>query len=407
MKKKLIRILVLPVLLLAGVIIWLCVKPSPDAPEFSPANVQPQIVPYKNFFNDCLAASPFEGGKMWANVRSQTTDYHCYLYDLERQIVLGDLIKGDPAFMNRDGSKLLCAQRAPRESVLESVFGRLSRIFSGSRPSRRSPRSVDMETYWVLDLKRNQAAKIGRIPQLSGAGSMSVPSPDFRYGYNKPTGSPDAEFFVFDLEKERSTRVVIGGQRVIRPEGWWDEQTIVIKTSGNDFLFYDVAAGETKPFLSLGQLVDFFTKAGIAEDATNANFIASWNGRGYNLFLTDTHKRWQAAESYLIRVEPPGATLKLVAAKFRFGWSDRLDATAKYYVYSGREPGAGSSGVFLRDLENNTERTLVAADGGKQFSTPRFYHDGVTFTRDNRLWWIDLNGANRKRLFPPPDAAPE
>jgi hypothetical protein len=404
MKKKLIRILVLLMALLAAVIVWWCVKPSLDAPEFRPVGIPPQITPYRYIFYDFLAANPFEGGKMWINVMSQTKSNHCYLYDIERQTVLGELFRGDPVFTMGNGSKLLCAQRLSPGSAGRPLLGRVSRFFPFSK---RSPRSAsDWEVIWVLDLKRNHAVNIGRIPQLAGAGSTTVPAPGFRFGYNKPTGSPNSEFFVFDLEKERSLRVAVGGQQAIYPVAWWDEKTIVIKTANGDFLLYDVATAETKPFLSAGQLADFFAKAGIAEDSTNANGIASWNGNGYNLFLTDTHKRWLAEESFLIQIEPAGATLKLISPKFWFGWSDRLDAATRHYIYSGREPGAGSSGVFLRDLESNTEQMLVAADGGKQFSTPRFYNEGVIYTRNQMLWWINLNGADLKRVFPPPDAGP-
>jgi hypothetical protein len=120
--------------------------------------------------------------------------------------------------------------------------------------------------------------------------------------------------------------------------------------------------------------------------------------------LTDTHKKWQATNSYLIKLERPGAALNLMAGDFKFEWSDHLDPTTIRYVYSGREAGDRTTGVFLRDLGQNTTRTLVVPDESRYFSLPRFYHDGVIYVRSNMLWWIDLNGSNHTCVFPPPAA---
>jgi hypothetical protein len=114
-----------------------------------------------------------------------------------------------------------------------------------------------------------------------------------------------------------------------------------------------------------------------------------------------------AVESYLIKVGRPGATLSLISTNFKFEWSDHLDSTASYYLYSGRDSGQASSAVFLRDLRNNTDRPLVPSDGGGYFSIPRFYREGVIYVRSNMLWRIDFNGSNQTRIFPPPEIRPE
>jgi len=91
-----------------------------------------------------------------------------------------------------------------------------------------------------------------------------------------------------------------------------------------------------------------------------------------------------------------------MAADFKFEWSDHLDPTATFYLYTGRQIGDRSAGVFLRDLRDNTTRTLVVPDNSRYFSMPRFHHDGVIYVRSNSLWWIDLNGSNQTCVFPAP-----
>jgi hypothetical protein len=90
--------------------------------------------------------------------------------------------------------------------------------------------------------------------------------------------------------------------------------------------------------------------------------FCGWNGRENDSFLTDTQKRWSALESFLIKVERPRGTLRVLSRAFKFEWSDHFDPTMTYDLYSGLKAGDGSSGVFLRDLAGNTNRTLVAPD---------------------------------------------
>jgi len=103
----------------------------------------------------------------------------------------------------------------------------------------------------------------------------------------------------------------------------------------------------------------------------------------------------------LIKVERPGAKLTLLSPSFKFEWSDHLDPTGRYYLYSGREAGDSSDGVFVRDLRNGTTNILVAPTSSKYFSIPRFYRDSVIYIRSNALWRINLDGSNNTKLFPP------
>ena len=125
-----------------------------------------------------------------------------------------------------------------------------------------------------------------------------------------------------------------------------------------------------------------------------------WNGRENEFYLTDTHKKWQATNSFLAKIERPNGGLKLLARDFKFEWSDHLDASGSLYLYSGRTDGDRSDAVLLRNMKDNTETTLVASDGTKLFSIPRFYGHSAIYVRSNMLWRIDLNGSNNTRLFP-------
>ena len=105
----------------------------------------------------------------------------------------------------------------------------------------------------------------------------------------------------------------------------------------------------------------------IAEDPAKARAFFIWTGRENDFYLTDTHQRWLAAESFLIKVERPYGRLKLLASRFKFEWLDQFDPTGRYYLYSGRESGSASDGVFLRDIQSGTNRTankLGCRNGG-------------------------------------------
>jgi hypothetical protein len=140
-------------------------------------------------------------------------------------------------------------------------------------------------------------------------------------------------------------------------------------------------------------------------DPSKTRAFAIWNGRENDFYLTDTHQKWLAAESYLIKLERPDGRLRLLFPRFKFEWSDHLDAAGRQYLYSGREAGEGSDGVFLRDLDSGTNRVLVAPDAEKHFSLPRFYRDSVIYVRSNAVWRIGLDGANNVKLFPPAQPA--
>ena len=399
MKKFAIAVLLLISLSLAGFLGWLGSRPGPGAPQFQPTQGTPRIGHYKNIQYEFLSPSPFEGGKMWVSVFGGTNAHHCFLYDIERQAILGELINASPVFMSHDQSKVLCIQYSPSARSLRAWLAALfQRILHPRTPTRLPP--DDIETLCVLDLKRNSLTRIGTASGLRN--TTFQPAPGFRYGAIQPLETDRTGFLLADLEKQTLRRINAAG----RFEGWWDESTIVLKDPTNNFVLCDVGTGKTSQFWSSAQIAAFFGKLNLPDDPVTANLFSIWNGKENDFYLADLHKKWQAVESYLIKIERPGPTLSLVSPHFKFEWSDHLDSTGHWYLYSGRDSGKASSAAFLRDLGNNTDRTLVASDGGKYFSIPRFYRDGVIYTRSNMLWRISLDGSNQTQLFPPLETHP-
>jgi hypothetical protein len=169
-------------------------------------------------------------------------------------------------------------------------------------------------------------------------------------------------------------------------------------------VLFDVLKGATAPLIAFEKLTAFLQENNIEDDPRQTHPFAIWNGRDNDFYLTDTHQKWLAHQSFLIKVERPDGRLKLVSPHFKFEWSDHLDSTGRYYLFSGRESGNGSDGVFLRDVESGANRTLMAATTNKYFSLPRFYRDSVIYVRSNGLWQISLDGSKNVRLFPTVEA---
>jgi hypothetical protein len=400
MKKIAIGVLVLLGLSLAYFVGWLGSRPGPNAPRFRPAQSQPRLGGYQVLSYEFLSPSPFEGGRMWISARQGTNSYHCFLFDIDRRLVLGELFNAGPVSMTRDQSKLLCVQWTTRQWSLQAWIAALFKCLSHRYVS--FPHVGDqMQVFWVVDLSGDTATRIG---EASGAHSTSQPSPGFRYSYDESIGVPQApQILVSDLERKTLARIRPLGW----PQGWWDERSIVIKDPTNNFILFDVVTARTSPLLSSAEVAGYFKNMHIPADPATANLFWIWTGKENDFYLTDLRKKWEAVESFLIKVGRPEPTLSLVSTNFKFEWSDHLDSTARYYLYSGRDRPQASSAVFLRDLRNNANGTLVPSDGGNYHSIPRFYREGVIYVRSNMLWRVDLNGSNQTRVFPPPEIRPE
>jgi len=402
MKRSIKTALVSTILLcLLGFLFFKWLTLDGAAPRFQRADVQPAVGAYQSISYEFLNPSPFEGGKMWINVWSNGKGGHTFLYDMEKQLILGELINAAPGFFNHDQTKVLCVQRTgpppnPTRSKAMTFIKTMIKTISGGKINPVD----DVETFWSLDLERNSATRLGQANQLRGAGSSFFPSPGFRYGYNKPTGSfQNSGLFICDLEKNGFTKDPVDGW----PCGWWNEHQILMKAPNNDFTLYDVVTRQSTPFLGLSQLKNFYQTNGLTNNPASASPFVMWNGSQYDFYLTDGNKRWSAVESFLAKITRPGPTLTLLNPHFKFEWSDHFDAAGGKYLYTGRTAGLTNSAVYLRDLQTGQIRELVAPERNHTnlFSIPFFYHDTVVYMRSNMLWEINLDGGNDHRFFPP------
>jgi hypothetical protein len=394
-RRRVIAILITVFVLALAIFLVTSVVSDPTAPRFNRA--KGNIIPgnYSSLDYEFLSQSPFEGGKMWVRT-FRTNSAHVFLLDIENDSILGELVNADPVFFNRNQTRVLCNQRtrATTNPLWRSVKIWLARVRNG-----RSHAFDDSETFWLVDLKRNSAKRLGRVYQGPGAGSSFWPSPGFRYGFNKPTASFNSpEILICDIEKITFLKERVDGW----PVGWWDAQRILVKGTNNNLVLYDVESRKTSALLPLRELQKSFTEAGVTNDPGVAHPFLMWNGQQNDFYLTDGFKRWSAEESYLMKIERPGR-LKLLDPHFKFEWSDHFDPSGAYYLYSGRERGETNGAVYLRDLQARKTRELVPPDPNQTnyFSIPYFYGTNVIYMRSNSLWRISLDGSRNRRLFPP------
>jgi hypothetical protein len=300
----------------------------------------------------------------------------------------GDVVGNEP--------KLLCYQSTTIPTwkrIMADVVGRL-RSVCGGQPVTAS--SGGTATYWVLDLEKNSAKRVGKIP---GDGSFTeVASPDFGYCYTaRHRGSGFYDYYLMDLRKGSIRKFDTSHFAC----GWWDNSRILLRSTNADFVLYDVRSKGTSPLVSSEKLSGFLKQNNVAFGAPGPYPFVIWNGRENDFYLTDTHQKWLAAESSLIKLERPDGGLKLLSPRFKFEWSDHFDASGRRYLYSGRERGEGSDGVFLRHMDTGTNQVLVGPTTNTSHSIPRFYGNSVIYTRSNAIWRIGVDGSNDVRLFPP------
>jgi len=376
-----------------AILLLLLVQSESNSPRFnkSPSLTFPSnaTVHFLNF----LTSRPFEGGKMCLGVSFSQTNWQLLIFDIEKRRVLGEVTNGWPVMLFGDPSKLLCYQITTtpwRKHITRQIFSMLARLFK-----RRSGSSLFIETqiYWVLELEKNTAKRLGEIP--GSPNFTEVASPDFAYCF---TGRlrPDGLFDYYLLElRHGSIRKFETTHRVC---GWWDNSRILLESTNLDLSLYDVRSKATSPLISSGTLRGFLERNKLAPGTPRPFFV--WNGRENDVYLTDLHQKWLAAESFLIKLERPDGRLKLLSPSFKFEWSDHLDASGQLYLYSGREQGQGSDGVFLRHLDANTNQILVASSTNRDHSIPRFYGNSVIYMRSNAVWRIGLDGSNNVKLFP-------
>ena len=391
---KRITLFALVVLLLAfslAIVAWLR-SPDPNAPQFKRIQASPRV---QQISYEFLDTRPFEGGKMWIYGWTRGTNGVALLYDIEKRQVIGQLTNGWPVTLFGDPPRLLCGESVSARTGPKEFLARLLGQISGGRFNFPQ---TEVIRYWLLNPETHTASRLG---DLHGTPNFSFSlSPDYRYadtGRHNNSGGVDS--FCFDLERGFIKKLHVPGWAA----GWWDNTHVLVQTTNVDFTLYDVSAETTTPLIATAQIAALLREHGISEDPKKAGAFFNWNGRENDFYLTDAHQKWLAAKSFLIKVERPNGRLKLLSPSFKFEWSDHFDPTGRYYLYSGREAGDASDGVFVRDLQSGTTNVLVSANSNKSFSIPMFYGDSVIYIRSNVLWRINLDGSNNIRLFPPPD----
>src|SRR5260221_10424350 len=244
-----------------------------DAPKFTKIKTPPAI-PSGQISYHFSDQRPFEGGKMWIHtIPSSRTNSYIFLLDIETGKIVGQLTNGWPVTMI-GGQQVLCSRLAgaqPQTGIRNKILTWIARISSG-RIQFSPPR--ENESYWVIDLEKNQATKIGDIPNTPNF--SFVPSPDYRYGYkgvHNPKGGVD--YFCFDLNN-RSI------QKLDRQEwgsGWWDNTHILLQTTNYDFLLYDVKTRLISPFIEFAKIKSLLQDKAVSEDPIKAGVVCGWDGK--------------------------------------------------------------------------------------------------------------------------------
>lgn len=372
---------------------------NPRAPRFVPVQSQPSG-PYKRMDYGWGEFAPVRDGKVWIWTVPAATNGHNqqFLYDLNGRRVVGELLNANPVFANREQTRLLCEGYG----LFDGLRWKIGKWSQKSRFGNTINRWLDLgnydEVFWILDLRNNSAVKLGKVSQFIGTGSYFVPSPGFRFGYNRPTVNAGFDVAVCDLESNRFWKVKIGGE----PLGWWDEKNILLKDATNNFRLFDVVRGVATNLFSSQLMMERLKGLGLSADPSDITAIRHFNGDGNDILLTlESQKNW--GRSFLAKVDQSDLSFRLLCADFQFQWGGHFDKDCTHYVYEGESGGpgkGGNGGVYLRSLTNNTTMTLVEPDNGGQYSLVRFCDDGVIYWRKRLLWRVDLDGSNNAPLIP-------
>ena len=372
-------------------------KIDPEAPRFVPGQLRP-VGPFTSSHYGWGELVPFAGGKVWLWTTSNRTNHRCFLYDLDKHIVVGELFNAGPIFCNGDGTKLLCEGHASLETSFKQKLVALSeKIFRGKGPLAKVNRA---DTYWVLDLRDKSVRRLGELSQFPGTGSTWRSSPGFRFGCNVPSNAEEGSaFFLCDLETGVFEKIKLQGD----VQGWWDESQILVRDSAQTFVLFDATTRRTNTLFSARFLEDSIRQMNLTNYSGQIRAINNWNGHGYDFYFALQTASYRAGESFLFKASQAEPTLKLLYRNFKFEHLGRLDTTATHYLYNGEPglPGQGGNGaVLLRDLKNNSITTLVPPDNTGQYSLPRFYGNEVIYFRNRLLWRMSLDMSKSEPLLP-------
>ncbi len=370
---------------------------GPNDPRFVPGPPS-SIPPYTADDYDWISKNPFGGGKFWLWTHVPG-NFHAYLFDLEHHRVLGELLHGDvPVLCSHDGSRMLCV--GPDSSITSfkaKALGLINKVLGGKLPEPNRT-----ETFWILDVRRNSATMAGQLSQIPGSGSRWVASPSSRYGYTVPSSTFNRSFVLCDLDVRAFEKIPTAGEQI---KGWWDDQRVLVESGINEFSLLDITTQKRRPLFSAASVNAFLTQAGLTNPPSGIGAFANWNGRDYDFYFgaADSINGLKNPDSYLLKADRAGTSLKVVCRNFRFRWDGQLDSAGAHYLYEGESgaPGSGGNGaVYLTDLTNGTTVTVVPPDNKGQYSIPRFYGNEVIYYKNRLLRRIQLDGSNDAPLFP-------
>jgi len=338
--------------------------------------------------------SPFAGGMLW--VKGMRRGGHIespVLYDIDKRVVVGELLNAEPVLLNQDETKVLCRQTS---ASLKGRLGAFLNKVSGNRIELQWPYH-NVVAFWMLDLRRGSATRVG---QYSGwwrtENNEFTASPGFRSAFTRHDDGGD--FLVCDLEKDRVTRITTAGDA----HGWWDDHNLLIRDATGDLVLFEVGTGKTNTLFSVKTIAQSLRAFGLTNDATNLNFFSNWNGRNYDFYFTVGPVDWRKnANSFLIKVDHIGPSLRLLYRNYSTLLCGVLDAGATHCLYVRIQSATNANeGIILRNLRDNTEIAIDQSRIGS-YSAPHFYREGVLFCSHDELWYADLNGGNHIRLIPP------
>jgi hypothetical protein len=339
-----------------------------------------------------------------------------YLFDLTTGSVVGEVVDGVGAVYDAETSTVLCYRVESGNSLAVQSLSRgfldlakmpsrsLFKLMGITAPSWLSASSsgsgLERSDFWVLDLKTDQATYLGHMMKPPRNLFHFKPSPDGRWTLIPDTGY--ARTISANDLVEMDSGVMRPFPAPGRPIGWWEDHSVLTWSHAEGIRLVDVETGTHTLLIGTAEVTSLLNHVGIA-DLDNLYPFLWWNGGGYDLYFADFYQFSIAGVSYLVKYHRVDGRLELLFQNFQFEWSHSLDREGRYYVFSGREQGAGSDGVFRRDLRTGEERTLVAPTptGSRGSSIPVLRDERVIYRRTNELWSVSIDGTDRERLFPP------
>ncbi len=349
-----------------------------NPPLFGPVTTSYQLVPSTGAEREALFIHLYPKGSL-ARV---------FLYDGKERRLTGEIADGVPQFVVGDPPQIVCAQQVVTigerfQRIIQTIARRWFKVVPPA-PWRLGPPAA--LRYWLIDTTRNSAKVIGTLP---GYASFCLPSPDSRYAINLTVRS---NIIVHCLDLKRCTVTRLNTTAI--PVTWWDNQRILLQTTNPRLELLDVVSGETSPFLSAKQIADFYQANSLPDRPMVYHFTATRNRGGSDVYIKIPND-W-----CLLKLERPDGKLKLIARGAAAEPEGQIDRTGRYLLFESTY-ASRMGGVYLRDLQDGSERVLVRPASAKASSQPSYCGDGVVYVRSNAVWRVSLDGSNNSQLFPP------